>query len=369
MNKDFKSKIVEVSIAALIAGIFYAGVVLAALPQPTLNFRVAYDLTSITIPYNTSTLLVWSSTETQFCIASGAWSGYKPVTAGTHTDSTGNLLTSKVYTLTCTGNDNSIIQRSVTVNIQQPTLIFTAGSGSLTDIVIPYNTGITINWISTNATECNATLGSNTWPGLKNLSGSFFTGNLIGVKIYTLTCTNPAGSIEKSVTVSAPEPGHTSESCRWYVSSSSPGGTEISCNGAGRGDDPEPSATTCTLSNEGDNYMQTFCSGGISSETYWQCTCAPLFTSDSLNFNATPAKVAYGKSSTLTWSAPEATSGCYAGGGPSVQPYTWPGYKPKSGTFSTGPLTATQTYNIACSALTGPARVSWASGRTAAAAS
>jgi len=370
MSKDLKTKVAKVSLSILVAGTFYTSIVLAAVPppRPTLNFKVGYDLTSITIPYNTSTILTWSSTETQFCTAHGAWSGYKSVTAGTHTYPTGNLLTSKVYTLACTGNDNSVIQRSVTVNILQPTLNFTAGSGNLASIVIPYNTGITLNWIATDATECNATLGSNNWPGLKNLSGSFFTGNLTAVNVYTLTCTNPAGSVEKYVTVSAPQPGHTSANCGWRVASLSPQTYEAACGDfGGRGNDPEPytnsacingatdppqctTGASCTLLNDGSDYTQILCSGSQYSETYWKCTCAPPFTNDSIGFNASPTTVEYGSSSTLTWSAPGATS-C-TGSGSNI-PYTWPGYKNHSGTFSTGSLTSAQTYNLSCTSLTG----------------
>jgi hypothetical protein len=52
------------------------------------------------IEYNTSTTISWSSTDADSCAASGGWSGSKPVSGS---QSTGNLTSSRTYTLTCTG--------------------------------------------------------------------------------------------------------------------------------------------------------------------------------------------------------------------------------------------------------------------------
>jgi hypothetical protein len=70
----------------------------------------------ITIPYNTAATLSWTSSNATACTASGDWSGSKP-TSGS--ESTGNLTSSKTYTLTCTAPGGSASD-SVTVNVPSP---------------------------------------------------------------------------------------------------------------------------------------------------------------------------------------------------------------------------------------------------------
>lgn len=69
-------------------------------PAPTVN--ITANPTSIA--NGTSSTLNWSSTNATSCTASGAWSGTK-ATSGSQ--STGNLTSSKTYTLTCTGAGGS----------------------------------------------------------------------------------------------------------------------------------------------------------------------------------------------------------------------------------------------------------------------
>jgi len=82
-------------------------------PAPTLNFSA----TSTSIAYNSSTTLNWSSTNATSCTASGAWSGSKG-TSGSQ--STGNLTSSKTYSLSCTGSGGTSPTVSVTVNVGSP---------------------------------------------------------------------------------------------------------------------------------------------------------------------------------------------------------------------------------------------------------
>ncbi|MBI4692003.1 MAG: hypothetical protein HY773_00960 [Candidatus Terrybacteria bacterium] len=66
------------------------------------------------IDYNTSSTLSWSAVNADSCVASGAWSGAKnPVTGS---ESTGNLISDKTYTLTCTGPNGSA-SKSVDVQV------------------------------------------------------------------------------------------------------------------------------------------------------------------------------------------------------------------------------------------------------------
>ena len=72
--------------------------------------------------------------------------------------------------------------------------------------------------------------------------------------------------------------------------------------------------------------------------------------SPSVTLSANPTSVIYNTASTLTWSSSSVTS-CTASGG-------WTGSRGTAGTQSTGNLTATQTYNLQCTGLSGPAQAS-----------
>jgi uncharacterized repeat protein (TIGR01451 family) len=72
---------------------------------------------SVTIPYNNSADLSWTSYNANYCSASGDWSGTKSL-SGSQT--TGTLTSSKTYTITCSGSGGSISD-SVTVNVSAQT--------------------------------------------------------------------------------------------------------------------------------------------------------------------------------------------------------------------------------------------------------
>lgn len=68
----------------------------------------------ITLPYNTSANLSWTSRNANSCFASSGWSGSKTVSGS---ESTGNLTSSKIFSITCTGADGSSATDHVTVNV------------------------------------------------------------------------------------------------------------------------------------------------------------------------------------------------------------------------------------------------------------
>lgn len=91
-------------------------------PLPTTDIKArptgigSYSDGPITINYNTAADLQWTSTNATSCTASNAWSGAK-ATSGT--ESTGNLTSSKTYTLTCTGPGGSASD-TLTINVNSP---------------------------------------------------------------------------------------------------------------------------------------------------------------------------------------------------------------------------------------------------------
>jgi uncharacterized repeat protein (TIGR01451 family) len=68
---------------------------------------------TITIAYNTSANLTWTSTNANSCYASNNWSGTKSLSGS---ESTGSLTYTKVYTITCS-NNTAFATDSVTVHV------------------------------------------------------------------------------------------------------------------------------------------------------------------------------------------------------------------------------------------------------------
>ena len=88
-----------------------------ALEPPTIDLKVNGLDGPITIPYNTYAVLSWTSSNANYCYASGDWSGTKSISGS---ESTGNLTSSKTYTLTCYGLAG-FTSDNVTVYVTSPT--------------------------------------------------------------------------------------------------------------------------------------------------------------------------------------------------------------------------------------------------------
>lgn len=84
--------------------------------SPTVDLKANNSDGPITIAYGSSATLSWNSTNANSCSASGGWSGSKSLSGS---ESTGNLTSSKIYTLTCTGSGGSSSD-NVTVNVSPP---------------------------------------------------------------------------------------------------------------------------------------------------------------------------------------------------------------------------------------------------------
>jgi len=83
--------------------------------SPTVDIKANNSDGPITIAYNYAATLTWTSQNANSCTAAGAWSGTK-LTSGS--ESTGNLTSSKTYTITCFGLGGSASD-SVAINVQQ----------------------------------------------------------------------------------------------------------------------------------------------------------------------------------------------------------------------------------------------------------
>lgn len=147
-----------------------------------------------TIEYNSNVLLSWNGVNVvSECTASGDWAGLKP-SSGNETRT--NLRSDKVYVLDCPGvSENTIIIFNIFVKAPLiPTLTFSASPQ-----VIAYNTQTNLSWQAQNMYDITSCTSS--WNGSKGISGSELTPNLTTNTTYSLTCTNPSGSINENVTV------------------------------------------------------------------------------------------------------------------------------------------------------------------------
>lgn len=156
---------------------------------PTLSFTA----TATTIHAGLEgTTLSWTAGGADACLASGGWSGTKPVSAS---ESLTPAATT-TYTLTCSNAAGSV-QRSITVTVipppPAPTVTFSANPPSI-------DAGDTarLEWTSTNATSCR---GVGDWQGPLPTAGSQIVGPLYSSRTYILVCEGPLEGASATVTV------------------------------------------------------------------------------------------------------------------------------------------------------------------------
>jgi mono/diheme cytochrome c family protein len=174
------------SIGALNSAVSSAGVTVAAQPNAP---SVTLNATPIAnIPYNSATVLTWSTTDADSCVASGGWSGNR-ARNNSNGVNISNLTTDTSFTLTCTGLGGSGSSTvAVTVTPANPTLTFNA-SPTLVD----QGQATTLTWQSTDISSCNASANPSNaaWSGSKAASnaGGVSVNNLQAATTFTLTCT------------------------------------------------------------------------------------------------------------------------------------------------------------------------------------
>ncbi len=139
--------------------------------RPTVDLKANGSDGPITISYNTSATLSWTSTDANTCNASNGWTGSKAPTGGS--ESTGNLTSSRTYDLTCNGPGGNGSD-NVTVNVgpapppppppppppspspspspsPQPWPVVSLTTNPST---IPFGGASTLSWSSQNAISC-----------------------------------------------------------------------------------------------------------------------------------------------------------------------------------------------------------------------
>lgn len=117
-------------------------------PITTVDIKANGSDGPITISSNSSVSLTWTSSNANSCVASGNWSGSKSLSGS---ESIGNLLSSKTYTITCSGSGGSASD-SVTINIESKTpakislrkTIKNVSQGTVFSDTVPANPGDTL---------------------------------------------------------------------------------------------------------------------------------------------------------------------------------------------------------------------------------
>ncbi len=306
-----------------------------SVPIPTVS--ISADSTNIS--YNTATTIRWSSTNATSCTVSpSGWTG----TSGAQ--GTGNLTSSKTYTVNCSGS-YGYVSDSVTVNVGQqllPTVSITANPSNINQ----GNSSI-LNWTSNNATSCSASGG---WSGGKALSGSeivYPTNNTT----YVINCSNGSNQsfdnatvtvqmnlVFPSVTLTANPSTITvgnSSTLAWYSQNASyciaSGGWSGSKSVSGS------ETVTPTVST---NYTINCYNGSGQNSAIATIYVNSQQTFPTVNLSVNPASIQRGQSTLLVWSSYNAVS-CFASGG-------WYGAKSLSGSENISPSLNT-TYTLTCS--------------------
>jgi len=304
---------------------------------------------STTIPYNSSANLSWTVTGAQTCEGEGDWTGSKPF-SGTY--NTGNLISSKSYTLFCNGVGGPT-RSTITITIESPSntpeLNFSSDR-----YFIGYDESVTLQWSSTNADACIA---SGDWSGSKPLLGSQGSGNLQNDRHYVLTCSNSSGgSIARIIDiVVAPRPVDppeltftaddydidygTSTTLRWTSNYTT------SCNALGTFGWSKPTTGTYdtgALFSSRTYTLRCYGDGGTRVTQNITINVGPNPNPvPTLNFSAQNDPIAYNTSTTLNWTTTNADtcSGSGAWGSSS---------RPTSGSYNTGNLTGDASYSLSC---------------------
>ncbi len=167
------------------------------------NQQIQQVLPSVTLTANPSiinvgnnSVLTWNSQNANYCIASGGWSGSKSISGS----ETVVPSVSTNYTINCYNNSGqNSAAATIYVNGQQT---FPTVNLSVNPSFIQNGQSTLLVWSSYNATSCYASGG---WYGNKSLSGSENISPSLNT-VYTITCSNSAGSVSDTDTVTVTTP-------------------------------------------------------------------------------------------------------------------------------------------------------------------
>jgi|GEM_PF-1917298 len=318
--------------------------------NPVPNPTVTLTATPPTIASAGTSSLTWGTTNAASCAASGDWTGARA--AGGGTESTGALTATKSYTMTCTAANGATAAATaqVIVNTPDPAPVVILFSGATQ---IQSGTATTLFWDSSNATSCEASGG---WSGTKAIANNESTGNLTANTTFVLICTGAGGTGSSSLTITVtagPVPANV-DIFAWPSSTTPALGTTIAWSST--------NTTSCIASAGGGNadwLSQVGVAGSLALTpavtTTYTMTCTNGVTTDassvtvtvgapakSVDLTATLATIVTGNSTTLNWATTGSIDTCVFVFGLNSS------HSGASGSVSTGVLTLTRVYTIAC---------------------
>ncbi|MGE0624801.1 MAG: hypothetical protein AB7I04_17455 [Pseudomonadales bacterium] len=307
-------------------------------PAPAPTLTLGADRT--TVDAGESVTLSWMAGNASSCTASGGWSGSRPVSGSL---SVGPLTSDVTFTLSCTGPGGQIgASRAITVIQPAPAPVVDLNAAPLN---INRGSSTTLSWSTGNATTCTASGG---WSGSRSTSGTQSLSPTANTT-YRLTCTGPGGSGTDTVTVTVQTPAPT------LTLTASPGtitegesvtlswsGTDTtSCTASGGWSGSRGTSGSLNLTPAQTTTYNLSCSGSggsISRSVTVQVNAAPA-DPPSVTLNLASGTIDAGGSTTLSWTATNA-SACTASGG-------WSGTRAVSGSTTVSP-SATTTYQLTC---------------------
>ncbi len=308
----------------------------AIVPATTVDVKAQTSNGPVTVPYNSSVTISWSSAFATSCTASGAWTGMKTVTGS---QVIAGVVANGTYTLTCDGVADSV---SVVVAPKVDLKIGTSDG----PVNIPYNGSFTLSWTTAGgATACTA---SGSWTGAQLVNGSLIVSAVTANKTYTLTCNGGTDTI--SVVVTPPTvnlkigtsdgPFTVPYNGSFTLSWTAPGATACTASGSWTGAKLASGSLLVTAVTTNRTYTLT-CNGGtdsISVVVTQPTVDLKVGTSDG------PVNVAYNGSFTLSWTTKLATA-CTASG-------SWTGAKLVNGSLVVNNVIANKTYTLTCNGVT-----------------
>jgi uncharacterized repeat protein (TIGR01451 family) len=343
--------------------------------QPTAQLWAEYpNGTTVTqVPRGTAVFMHWTSTNASEChVLAGAGFSTGGVTQGQ--DQVSALDGTTTFSIQCTNSSGGSVQANSTVTVinNPPPVSQPTANIYVSPSTVNQGQSTSINWSSTNATECHATQG----PGFStggSTSGSVSSGSIFNSTTFAITCTNSAGSANDSATVyvnntpppvSQPTaqlwaeypngttvtqvPRGTAVFMHWTSTNASEchvlAGAGFSTGGVTQGQDQVSALDgTTTFS-----IQCTNSSGGSvqANSTVTVINNPPPVSQPTANIYVSPSTVNQGQSTTISWSSSNANS-CY-GTGFSTGNMT-------SGSVSSGALYNTTTYSVTCTNSAGSA--------------
>lgn len=223
---------------------------------PTLSFESSAIETSAGSVFK----LLWESTDTTGCTASGDWSGDMPTSGSEELVETS--VGEKRYKLTCSGLGGDTSETVGVTVLNSPVINIEA-----TSYAVPADTEFSINWSVTGADSCFAT---GSWAGNKTPVGkeSFVESEII-TNTYGIECTGKGGVSSDSVSVVITNPLTLSVSALksapagvdFIISWSSTDADTCTADGDWSGDKPTQGSETVNVDSSGENSYFLTCSG------------------------------------------------------------------------------------------------------------